>query len=294
MKFVGQVGGKDVELPFEVGGAGDGSVQLWVLIPEVSGQADRFRVEYGLGVSHGAWAPGDVWTGYETVWHLGEDPQDPLPQFRDSSGNDRHITNEPNDAIPSEEMGAGIVGQAPRFAEGRELQITHAEWPEADIGDRFTIEAWVKYDEQPPSAFGTVIQKNNTFRIVGTRDRVDPLVEPAWSVHDGSSFQNTVASGSSWNQGPRVWNYVAATFERDRSAGQVRTVLYLDGGQAAVEQVAAYTPAQTESHFRIGTDLAAMVDEVRVSFEVRAEEWFELQDRSVRDELLEYGAAMPL
>ena len=294
LRFVGSAGGDDIEFPFEVGGVGDEWAQLWVLVPEVSGEADRFRVEYGMGVSAGAWAPGDVWSGYEAVWHLGEDPADPEPQYRDSSGNDRDITNPANDSIPSGDMVRGIVGRAPRFSEDRELQISNSEWPESNIGDRFTVEAWVQYEDTPPSSYRAIVRKTNTYELIGSRNQPDPLERPVWSVHDGSDFRYTAAPSGSWNQGPGVWNYAVATFERNMAQGGVRTALYLDGVEVASEDSPDYQPAQTQADFRIGSQLTAVVDEVRVSFEVRPPQWFELQNRSMRDDLLQYGDPMPL
>ncbi len=294
LRFVGRAGGDDIELPFEVGGVGDEWAQLWVLVPEVSSEADRFRVEYGMGVRPSVWTPGDVWSAYEAVWHLGEDPGNRKPQYLDSSGNGRHITNPDNDSIPSGDMVPGIVGRAPRFNEDRELQITNSQWPDSNIGDRFTVEAWVQYEEVPPSAFRWIVRKADTYELVGSRNQPEPLTSPAWSVHDGSEFRYTQASGESWNQGPGVWNYAAATFERNMAQGQVRTALFLDGVEAAREDSADYQPAQSQADFRIGSQLTAVVDEVRVSFEVRPPQWFELQNRSMRDDLLQYGEPMPL
>lgn len=294
LRFMGSAGGDAIELPFEVGGTEDEWAQLWVLVPEVSGEADRFRVEYGVGISPSPWLPEDVWSAYEAVWHLGEDPADPRPQFHDSSGHGRHISNEMNDSIPSDEMVPGIVGRAPRFNEDRELQISNSEWPDSNIGDRFTVEAWVQYEETPPNSFRWIVRKTDTYELIGSRNQPEPLIRPAWSVHDGSSFRYTEAAGESWSQGPGVWNYAAATFERNMKAGQVRTALYLDGTVAATEDSPNFQPAQTQADFRIGSQLTAIVDEVRVSFEVRPPEWFELQNRSMRGELLEFGDPMPL
>lgn len=295
LRFTGRDGGSEVEFPFEVAGVGEESAQLWVRLPEVSPSADRFQVEYGVGVSPDAWAPGDVWPAYEAVWHLGEDPTDREPQYRDSSGNERHIANREKDRIPSTEMVRGIVGRAPRFAQGRELQLPHSDWPESNIGDRFTLEAWVQYEEPPPRSYRSIVQKNGAYRLVGSRNQRDPLEVPAWGVHDGSGFHFASAPGKmSWNQGGGVWNYAAATFEYDGGSNQVRTQLYIDGIEVASSVTPAYDPTQTQSDFRIGSNLTAVVDEVRVSFEVRPPEWFELQNRSMRDKLLEYGDAIPL
>ncbi|MBV1858827.1 MAG: LamG domain-containing protein, partial [Nannocystaceae bacterium] len=265
-----------------------------VLLPEISSEADRFRVEYGTGVRAGSWAPGDVWPAYEAVWHLGEDPADPEPQYRDSSGHGRAITNPANDRIPSDAMGPGIVGRAPRFAEGRELQISDSEWSGSNIGGRFTLEAWVQYEERPPRDHRTIVRKLGAYDLVGSRDRTNSLENPAWTVRDDSEPRPTVALNTNWNEGPGVWNYAAATFERDAKRGQVRTVLYLDGVEVAREESSDYQPAQNAADFRIGSNLTAAVDEVRVSFEVRPPAWFELQDRSMRDELLQYGDPTPL
>lgn len=294
LRFVGSAEGSDIELPFEVAQISEDSAQLWVLLPEVSSEADHFRVEYGVGVRSQAWSPGDVWPAYEAVWHLGEDPEDPQPQYLDSSGNDRHITNPANDSIPSEDMVPGIVGRAPRFTQERELQISNADWPESNIGDRFTLEAWVQYEDTPPNSYRAIIRKSNTYELIGSRNEPDPLERPVWSVYDGSDFRHTAALGESWNQGPGVWNYAAATFERNMAQGQVRTALYLDGVEVATEDSPDYQPAQTQADFRIGSELTAVVDEVRVSFEVRPRSWFELQNRSMRDELLKYGDPTPL
>lgn len=294
LRFVGRAQGEEIELAFEVGGVGEDWVQLWVLLPEVSSQADRFLVEYGMDVGPEAWVPGDVWGEYEAVWHLGEDPGDAVPQYRDSSGEDRHISNREKDRIPSADMVPGIVGRAPRFAQDRELQIRDTEWPESNIGDRFTLEAWVQYEEAPPSSYRSIVQKNGAYELVGSRNQVNPLEFPAWGVHDGDGFRFATASKTSWNQGANVWNYAAATFERDRVSGQVRTVLYVDGVEAATEESPDYPPTHNQADFRIGSNLSAVVDEVRVSFEVRPPEWFDLQNRSMRDELLKYGDPMPL
>ena len=293
LQFIARADGSEVKLPFEVAGITEESVQLWVLLPEVSPEADRFRVEYGVGVRSEPWSPGDVWSAYDAVWHLGEDPTDAEPQYRDASGNERHITNPTNDAIPAEDMVPGIVGRAPRLAEGRELQISNSDWPESNIGDRFTVEAWVQYERPPPSSYRTIVRKVNAYELVGSRNQDDPLERPAWGVHDGTEFRYTTASDLSWNQGPGVWNYVAATFERDDGMNQVRTFLYVDGVEAAMEESPAYEPTQNAADFRIGSNLSAVVDEVRVSFEVRPPRWFELQNRSMRDDLLEYGEPEP-
>ena len=246
-----------------------------------------------MGVRSQAWSPGDVWPAYEAVWHLGEDPEDRRPQYRDSSGNDRHITNPANDSIPSEDMVPGIVGRAPLFAEDRELQISNSDWPGSNIGDRFTVEAWVQYEVLPPQSYRTIVRKVGAYELVGSRSQPDPLERPAWQIDDGSGFRNTTASNLSWNQGAGVWNYVAATFERQPSVG-VRTALYIDGVEVATEESSDYEPTSNQADFRIGSDLTAVVDEVRVSFEVRPRAWFELQNRSMRDELLKYGDPTPL
>ncbi len=293
LRFMGRVEGDDIELPFELGGAGDDWVQLWVLVPEVSTEADRFHVEYGTGVRPSAWAPGDVWSAYEAVWHLEEDPADPEPQYRDSSGNDRDISNTANDSIPSEDMVPGIVGRAPRFAQDRELQITGSTWPTSNIGERFTLEAWVQYEELPPQAYRSIVYKSGAYELVGSRNQTDPLIRPAWSVNDGGGFRETTASAQSWQSGG-VWNYAAATFERTRGPDMVRTALYIDGVEVATEEGADYQPTQNAADFRIGSNLTAVVDEVRVSQEVRPPRWFDLQNLSMRDQLLEYGEATPL
>lgn len=293
VRFVGSADGGDIELPFEVARLSEDSAQLWVLLPEVSSEADHFRVEYGAGITSAAWSPSDIWPAYEAVWHLDEDPDDPVPQYQDSSGNERHISNPANDSIPSEDMVRGIVGRAPLFAEGRELQISNSEWPEANIGERFTLEAWVQYEVLPPSSYRTIVRKAGAYELVGSRTQPEPLERPAWAVDDGSDFRYTTASGQSWSQGEGVWNYVAATFEREPNVG-VRTTLYIDGVEVATEESSDYEPTNNQADFRIGSNLTAAVDEVRVSFEVRPRTWFELQDRSMRDELLKYGDPTPL
>lgn len=295
LRFVGSAEGTDIELPFEVGGTGQDFAQLWVLLPEVSSEADSFRVEYGPGVSSRSWAPGDVWSAYETVWHLGEDPDADQPQFHDSSGHERHISNSLEDRIPSDEMVPGIVGRAPLFAEGRELQISSSDWSDSNIGNRFTAEAWVQYEETPPSEYRTIVAKRNAYQIVGSRERNNTLEDPEWAVRDDQEdLRFATATGQSWNQGPGVWNYAVATFERNPESNQVRMALYIDGVAVASEEFSDYQPVQNGADFRIGEDLTAAVDEVRVSFEVRAPPWFDLQNRSMRDELLNYGDPMPL
>lgn len=290
--------GQRAKLSFEIDWLTDEYAEVWVLLPEASAEFDFF-VEYGEGVQGGE-APNsaEVWGEYEGVWHLNEDPNagvGVVDQFKDSSGNDNHLTNAEKDKIPDEDMVIGIAGRAPRFTSGRELQSNH--WGGSDITGPVTMEGWVLLEDQPDNGYRHLISKNNCYRLTILRDSGDS--PGTWErplgvvITDQTDWRGAVSDES---EGPGAWHYYAFVFEPDvpEGTGTSRSRVYLDGLLVGEEDWPAFTPNSSTSFFRVGTDLPGLVDEVRFAHHARSDAWVEIQYLSMSRDLLEFGDPMPI
>lgn len=86
----------------------NGNSYVWVRVPSIpaSGQVSVF-LYFNNPSAFFQNNPALMWTNYKSIWHLGELPSDPAPQYKDSTVDAKHGT-----AVNSPKSAAGIIGKA--------------------------------------------------------------------------------------------------------------------------------------------------------------------------------------
>lgn len=300
MIFVDEAG---ATLPHEVDTWRPGGISfVWVRLPRV--EAAPATTRFFLYYDHRANSPpsrpppSEVWApDHIAVFHLGESPEDPAPQMKDSAG---ALMGDASGTCMGDMTAAsqvtGLLGGALSF-DGQDDYVESIPDPlfDVDVGEAITVEAWFRAD---PAGTGDRSIVYDEYGCQGYNLRINGTDGLAYSFHYRPGCSGV---GSDFLWGPEAsyaddqWHYAA--FVIDRVAGESR--LFVDGVSAGTTAMDSEQPGANGGPFRIGTNwipesvrpawFLGEVDEVRVSLGARPAAWFATQYMSAYDLLLDFG-----
>jgi MSHA biogenesis protein MshQ len=280
---VTQDGGQDVRFVLESTGEildheierweDDGNSVVWIRLPSLPDSGDpepTVWMYYGNpGVSDGQDADG-VWDDdFESVHHL-ED-------LTDSSGNghDGVTTSAPNHVNAQIGRGGDFNGSN-----------DHVEIPpenDFDFTNALTVEAWLRVDNFDSDWQAFVTKGDGTWRMQRNFDS-DEVVFGS----DSNTTANANLAGSI-SVDDNGWHYVVIAY-----GGNTKRI-YVDGtadgsagfnGPLRTDSEPVYIAANSEYPER---NFDGRIDEVRISRVERLPAWIETQNRSMRDQLVDFG-----
>jgi len=264
-----------------------GDSAVWVLLPQLPA-SDRARLWLrcdpatdGPGNSRAA----EVWqNGYVGAWHFSQVPSGAADEIQDSAGG-HHAT--PNGGMDAQDLVPGQIAGALDFdgvddylfAGGfgpPEAAFTYSVWfrPAALVesgGERQDVFYWggngrphLTVNREGDGAVGLYVQISDV-----TTDEVKTTVS-SWPVDS--------------------WHHVAFTFD----GAYLR--VYVDGAQDGPVHTLAGTHNSTSSLYIGSTSgpgrfFPGALDELRISDHARSPAWLQVQDASMRDQLVSYGRA---
>jgi len=274
------------QLPHEIDSwANSGESIVWVRLNTLptAGSGIWIWMYYGNDEAQDDQRAAEVWSAdYVGVWHLN-------PDLQDSSASGSHATDHSTvDAVGLLAAGRDIGDVQNHYLEVDDLDMLNS------IDDGVCFSAWV-YRQSAQSSWSTVGGRSrgtgsqNHF-LMGFRDDqyIDYIV---------------TGTGGSWYASPtsrapvQTWIWVALTY--DGAAVQ----LWVDGAplaDATHSISGSFTDDTTIMHIGADTDngtssydynLDGIVDEVRLARVGRSATWMRLQNASMRDQLLSFGAA---
>ncbi len=234
-----------------------GEASIWILIPEIQGQAvQEIEMQWGnpesASLSNGKTVFNDS-NGYLSVWHMGADIKDEVGTL---SSKDMGTTETP-----------GMVGRARHF-ENRGVfcgdQI--ASYPTGN--SVHTSQAWFRSQ----ASRGRVMAWGNE----KAQGKVVMQYRSPPRVHMECYFSDANVDAELSNKGPQ-WVHAVHTYRRGES------LIYLNGVLAGTGNPRA-TPLNVESPSRMwiggwynNYDFVGDIDEVRVSNVIRSPEWIQLE-----------------
>jgi hypothetical protein len=267
----------------------------WVRLPSVSHtQNTLFFIYYGNPLAtDAADTTGAVWdNNHVAVWHLNEESSGTADEFKDASGNARHGTGFGVGGNPYPTRVQGSLGYGQRFSGG------NAEGIRALIpspGATFTLTTWVNLNAGalPTANPGIAQAQNGGLTPSGT---VNAKIISAWARQaDGDAWGRLVQSnGISINlpqNGTAVlsretWHYLAyvadgALYRLFMDGVEVKSVTYNNTLQV-LDRIFLGKQHGTESWF-------GMLDEARLSDNVRSNAWIRASYHSGNNTLLLYS-----
>jgi hypothetical protein len=179
-----------------------GTLVAWVKVPILSYTTNTaVYIYYGnSGISSSLENKAAVWdSNYKGVWHLKENPSGTAPQMKDSTSYGNNGTS--YGSMTSGDQVAGKIGS------GLDVEIddyigTANNGSTLNVGQAFTLEAWVKRDTTGPK---TVMAKKYgsaySFKLSFTSSDVLRL-----DVYNGNSYNNVQGSTITDTN----WHYVGA------------------------------------------------------------------------------------
>jgi len=255
----------------------------WVKVPQIDASAtDNINLYYGNSSATVSTykSATNVWdTNFVLVQHL----EETSGTIFDSTSSANNGTN--NGAT------LGAVGQANGAASfvaasAQSISIpAKAAW---DNLNSFTVEAWVKTSD------------SGSFKVVLNKDYDFGLSIEGQHIYFGAKWTD---DGGVWAQStdtvtPNVWHHVAATYSYSSSPNQ--PVLYVDGSAVAIRLVDApegskhnSANAGVISSSNASLAFGGVIDEVRVSKNIRTADWLWLTRATIAGTALTYNAEEP-
>jgi cysteine-rich repeat protein len=284
---------QSTEIPYEIESWNPGATSyVWVRMPLIRADGtattpDRVWMYYG-GAS-GTTAPTEVWSdGFQTVWHLSEQPSGAVDEIRDSTDNDRR--GQTMGGMNASSSVTAMIGPGLEF-DGTDDQIDFGDVP-TDGNEAITLEAWVRWT----TGSDHVISNASGIQIA---EHIFSLEVPNGSsarmrlTTNGGASGSTQLSSAAGTIVASQWQYVVATW----SATDPVMRLYIDGAQITSMPRGGNTIQNSSERLVVGNlnltlsrFFGGMLDEVRISASRRSPEWIEAQYRSMTDTLLVFGA----
>jgi hypothetical protein len=257
------------KLPHEIESytSGTGVLVAWVQAPVLSSTVDTtLYMYYGNAAAANQQNVTGTWRSEFTgVWHLSQSPTATAPQFKDSTGNANHGTNQ--GSIP---VGAQVPGQidGSLTLDGNANYISTAV--QQTNPQAFSVEAWVKTTTGAGKAIVNFEgPQTGTSNPSGLYDRslyIGIDGKPRFVVWDGSAA-HVAAGGATITDGQ--WHHVLGSYNGSAA------ILYVDGN--VIVSVASASAQSFNGYWRIGSFHEApyasgadgyflgSVDEVRVA-----------------------------
>jgi len=256
------------EIPFELDEWNlDGNSYVWVNLPSLSSTNDFIYAYWGNPLATNAPVTatnGLVWSpNGEIIWHLKEVG---LP-LRDSAAKHSSVAGDP----PA--RADGRVGHAGSFN-----GVTDGVSPGTiDLGDRFTLSAWVKMDPSANSIQTIWANKQGGSETAGLAFFINSYnsVDGKLILETGNGTLGSVAVTETSAVGAGVWHHVAAAV--DRVAGSAD--LYVDGMNRTL-LASARNDFTNQAPLYFGRFAGASafwfkgaIDEARIEKEARSSDW---------------------
>ncbi|MBN1836056.1 MAG: DUF2341 domain-containing protein [Spirochaetales bacterium] len=251
-----------------------GTSRVWVLVPRIPGGGTAEIALLYAGPAGGVpEAPAEIWAAYELVYHLTD-----------------LTLNSGSNPIQGSEVGAPssaagrIAGGVRTSSAGDHIDTNYTADPV--LRDSWTVEAWVQGDAAPVGGVGTTItgpvMGGLTFNISWDHDANN--LSPAAYGNDGTKDTGAKFGGGLSGS---TWYYLVGVY--DGAVLQLRA--HMNGAQVEVNTEMGSQLEQSVSDALIGT-LDGIVDEVRISAEVRSADWIRAQYLSMTDALITYGETL--
>jgi hypothetical protein len=179
-----------------------GTLVAWVKVPILSNTANTtVYIYYGnSAITTYQSTPTGVWdSNYKGVWHLKENPSGTAPQMKDSTANANNGTS--YGGMTSGDLVAGKIGGGLDLETDDYISAANSS-STLNVGQAFTLEAWIKRDATGPKTVVTKRYGNAySFKLSFTSSDVLRL-----DVYNGNGYNNV--------QGNTItdtnWHYVGA------------------------------------------------------------------------------------
>jgi hypothetical protein len=245
--------------------------ELHFLANSLSDSTDTaFRIYYGSTsplsqpAADSPYGTSAVWTAYEAVWHIHEDPTAGAPQFYDSTGNGFNGT-----AAGSIAAGARVNGRLSGKAidfDGVNDAINMPVGLNAANDRNFSISLWARPDSVTSPTL-RAIAGITTFDINQAEYNIR-IINSKYAIFTRDSANQVLQATAPSNAPINTWTHVVGTVKGDN------ITLYQNGTQVASAQAAHSNPDTSGRIFAIGYDTArgpadhypfdGIIDEVRV------------------------------
>ncbi|MEQ8786456.1 MAG: DUF2341 domain-containing protein [Pirellulaceae bacterium] len=263
-------------LNYEIEAWDDGAetASIWVKVQQLdrASNTDFIHMYYNNTAASDAQSAAGVWSSGIGVWHLDDDPgPGGAGDIKDSDATPLNGTAA--SSMTSGDLVAGKIGDAIEF-DGVDDYIDFAF---TDVGNTFTIEAWIK-----PDSSGTSIQTIAGNTIGGANENGFRFFINESGVENGRiSFETgNGASSNTANSATGVinfdqWNHVAVVV--DRSSGQA--TIYHNGVDVTIDNTIR-NDFDTSSDWEIGRlegnlEFKGVIDEFRIANAARSTDTIE-------------------
>lgn len=256
---------------FQRGGPGF----VWVRVPRIrsGGNPSAIYMYYGNSNAPDAQDRAGVWSGYQGVWHMHTGPNGNAPQVRDSTVFGNHATSH---NLPGNARGPGQIGDALSF-DGIDDYLSVIQASSLDLTNRaFTVELWSKVSSLGTSQamFGVHAAEDDN-RSLHLRTEMNGSVRMGYWADDLDSAGPVYMAGR--------WHYSVFAYASLNDTSRV----LVDGTQVAAGPQGPFNP-MTSVELAIGRwrefdpdYFGGMIDEVRVSFGTKSDEWYGAQHRAM-------------
>ena len=257
-----------------------GTLVAWVRIGALSPSTDVqiYMLFGGPAQAQSSELPTQVWgTSYRGVWHL-EEPQGD-GQHADSTANHNNATPSGN----TQDKGFNDVGFGQKL-DGGNKQIAVPHSPSLDLGSRFAVSMWVKWnDPNPPQDYRKLISQKEVwnaatgFALATKHNDDNTLIVNASGV---TSFEVSGCIADGWKA--KAWHHIGVSFQNT-------TAIVICDGVAAP---AATLPSGIQNNTRpltIGKleteaiSFKGMIDEVQIFSVSSPVEWIQTQHKNQSD-----------
>lgn len=258
---------------------------------DANSNSDSVYVYYGNVGAVTTEDPGNVWNGYSAVYHMSESPEDPAPQFQDSTGNGNAMTAEASmvaGARVSAQIGNGIQLDGTNnyilkddFVDFPTAQITASMW----VNTASTGEGLISY------ATGGAPDDNQF--MLQSQDNLE-----IWRRLETLTTGVNISTGA--------WRLLTATWNKTQDGGSNNYYIYDDGAVATSGALSNGIEILPNGALAIGNDqdskgggfaatqaLLGTVDEVRVFPGIQTPAWIAAEYLSQSDQFISYNAAEP-
>ncbi|NKQ39581.1 MAG: DUF2341 domain-containing protein [Methanosarcinales archaeon] len=259
-----------------------------VKIPNISSINDtKFFMYYGNPNATDGANPTAVWdANFMGRWSLKEDPTGIAPQMKDSTANNNHGTV--HGGMTAANSVEGQIGRALDFdGVNDKINIPNTILPNSHA---FTISGWFfnKGENATTENWQVLVDLRGQYSIFILLNEQDDATNPGairfW-IHDGTTSYNLFSSNISIN----TWCFFTATWDGTNMR------IYINGVEVGNKIAANPTTNTTQS--RIGKDnttinrgwFNGIIDEIRISNITRSSSWVDLQYKTQKDTLLNYG-----
>lgn len=264
---------------------------IWVKVPQIDGSSstDYIYMYYGNSEASDSQDAQNVWdSNYKAVWHLNKSSGSVL----DSTINNNDGTN--NGATRGQ---TGQVDRAFSF-DGTDDYVSVPHDASIEFADEdFTLELWIKADENDFGAQDTLFCKGST-GAPGSGKRYEAYAHPGEDyllfAIDDDVTKSTVTYNDLTNWADNTWHYLV--FRRNTTTNKIE--ICLDGSEVGEDTDSTGDISSGETLY-IGCGFStssrsnytdAIIDEFRISDQARSADWIKAQYLSMTGAFTSFAA----